>query len=318
MNPSLSGVALIGCGGVARAHLRAIGAGSVVGLCDANPDAARRLRAETGIAAPVFSSLAELLEVAKPATVLVCTPPATHFALVYAALESGADVLCEKPLATRAADADALVALAVRHGRTLRTSAKYRFCAGVVAAKTLLDAGETGALQRLDIAFGGPLDWRRSWHSNTALSGGGVWMDNGPHALDLARFLAGELRFAGADKWRCDGALETEVVFRFESIAGVPVTVALSWERALGDEFALLGCEHGTLSLGWHATTWTPHGEMPRALAGAYDKAACFADGWRAFGKEDARWSAEDGAQVVALLEAVYRATSKGPKRVQS
>ncbi len=308
MNSSPPRVALVGCGGVARAHVRAVGAASVAGLCDANPDAARRLADEFGIAAPLFDSPAALLEAGAPAVVLVCTPPATHFAIVCAALEAGADVLCEKPLATRAADAHALVALATARGATLRTSAKYRFCAGVLAAQALIESGEAGALQRLAIGFGAPFDWRRSWHANTALSGGGVWMDNGPHALDLARFLAGELRFVGVRMWQAEGEVETDISVRFESLAGASVRITLSWERAFGDEFALINCERGVMSLGWHATLWTPHGAAPRTLAGAYDKAACFAAQWRAFEDGDARWKAEDGAQVVALLEEVYEA----------
>jgi len=305
MNPLLFRVALVGCGGIARAHAKAIGASNIVALCDDNSEAARMLSAELGGSAPVFTSLGKLLDAVSPSAVIVCTPPATHFELVRLALEAGADVLCEKPLALGAADAAALVELAAQNGRALRTSAKYRFFAGVVAAKLLLDTGEAGAPLAVEIALGGPLDWARSWHSNIAISCGGVWMDNGPHAVDLARHLAGELQLADVERWAGGVTLETEVALRFNSAAGAAVRIELSWQRTLGEQFAVVRCERGILSVGWHATTWTENGGAERPLAGDYDKAACFAAQWRGFVEGDARFTAADGASTVAIVEAV-------------
>lgn len=239
---------------------------------------------------------------------VICTPPTTHFELVRLALKSGADVLCEKPLATNARDARALVELARLSNRTLRTTAKYRFHSGITETKALLDSGEAGALESLQIAFGARFDFEKSWHSNTRLSGGGVWMDNGPHALDLARFFAGDLSFESVAQWNCDADLETETRVCLRGVAGENIEIALSWHRSLGDDFAVLTCERATIHVGWRETTWQKHGEMPQVLASGYDKSACFSAQWSAFLSGDTRLQTEDGARVVELLEAVYEA----------
>ncbi len=298
---------MAGCGAIARAHVAAMGARPILALCDQNRVAAARLRDELGGSAPVFSSLENALE-HKPDVVVVCTPPSSHFDLVRLALQSGASVLCEKPLATNAFDARSLVELAQAQGKTLRTSAKYRFCEGVVKAKAWLDSGEAGELQSAHIAFGAPFDFAKSWHANTSLSGGGVWMDNGPHALDLARYFAGELRFDSVEEWNCEGTIETQVRARLRSTQGVDVGIALSWKHWLSDDFALLRCERGTLHIGWQQTKWCEHAKDARVLAGAYDKTACFASQWNGFASGDARLGEEDGARVVELLETVGRA----------
>jgi len=296
-------VALVGCGGIARAHLTAMGAAPVVALCDQNEEATHRLREECAPDAPVFPSLEAALE-SGIEVAIICTPPTTHFALARLALEAGAHVLCEKPLATRADEAQTLVELARARNRTLRTSAKYRFCEGVVAAKSLLQSGEAGTLQNLRLSFGAPFDFKGSWHSNPRLSGGGVWMDNGPHALDLARFFAGDVRLERLEEWTTCDELETQVRAGFRSMSGASIEIELSWLSRLSEHLAALKCTKGEIFVGWQQTIWHPRGAPARVLAGAYDKAACFSTQWNGFLMNDARFVAEDGARVVELLGA--------------
>lgn len=302
-------VALVGCGGIARAHLTAMGAAPVVALCDQNEGAARRLQEEFALDAPVFSSVEAALESVGFDVVLICTPPTTHFALARLALEAGAHVLCEKPLATRADEAQSLVELARARNLTLRTSAKYRFCEGVVAAKSLLQGGEAGTLQNLRLSFGAPFDFQGSWHSDPRLSGGGVWMDNGPHALDLARFFAGDVRLECVQEWTTRDELEAQVQVALRSTSGADTQIELSWLSRLSEHFAVLGCTKGEIFVGWQQTVWHPHDAAPRTLAGAYDKAACFSAQWNGFLMDDARFAADDGARVVELLCACVNAS---------
>ena len=307
MNTSFSRVILVGCGGIARAHLNAVGAHNIVALCDCHAPTARALQSELAHQPAIYQSLNQALDSSHADAVIICTPPTTHAALVCCALEAGAAVLCEKPLATRAADAQMLVELAQVRELKLRTSAKYRFMRGAEIAVNWADIGQ---LKRVEIAFGAPFDYARSWHANLQLSGGGVWMDNGPHALDLARFFAGELVVGAVESWRCDGDLETEIRVNLQSASGVAVEIELSWLRGLGDWLAILQGENGALKIGWRETRWEPLRGAAQILAGGYDKNACFAEQWRGFCGDDARWSAGDGARVVELLDAVYAAAS--------
>ncbi len=302
---NFSRVAIVGCGGIARAHLAAVGAQNVVALCDSRLDCARALQRELAPDAPIFADFERALRCSHVEAAIICTPPTTHADLVRRALLADVAVLCEKPLATRAIDAEILVELAQQREVTLRTSAKYRFAAGVEVAKNWPALGE---LKRVEIAFGAPFDYARSWHANRELSGGGVWMDNGPHALDLARFFAGDLEVCNIENWRTDGELETEVRVELCGENGVDVQIELSWLRVLGDWFAVLRGENGTLKIGWRQTLWQPRDGEPIMLAGGYEKNACFAAQWRAFNQGDARLGAADGERAVEILEAVYRA----------
>ena len=325
MNLSSPRVMIVGCGGIARAHAAAAHAaaaraGSIVALCNANLDVARQLQSELGLDTPCYDSLQAAFAATNVDVVIVCTPPTTHFELVQTALQSGADVLCEKPLATRVGDARALVELAQNNGRRLRTSAKYRFEAGVCAAKNRLKSGEAGARRsgraakrargeagarrNGRIVFGAPFDCARSWHSQFRLSGGGVWMDNGPHALDLARFLAGDLTVDSILEWHCQGDVETEVAVDLRGANGVAVSIELSWQRALGEWFAEMECERGTLRVGWHRSQWQPRVGQAQVIATGYDKIAAFRAQWRGFSDGDTRFEVAAGARTVELLEA--------------
>ncbi len=308
MNSSSPRVVMVGCGGIARAHLGAIPPSQVVALCDSDLNAANRLCAEFEVHAPVFDSLEAALSAESPDIAIICTPPATHFELVRFALDAETHVLCEKPLALSAHECYILIEAARQHQLTLRTSAKYRFCEGVSAAKARLATGETGALQSVRISFGAPFDFTRSWHANIALSGGGVWMDNGPHALDLARYFAGELHLEALQDWQTNGELDIEGHVRLRSNAGIPVEIFLSWIRSFGDQFATLHCERGTLEIGWHETLWRPRSSPPCNIAGSYNKAECFSAQWQGFLGNDSRLAIEDGARTVTLIEAIYRA----------
>ena len=303
MNNSSPRVAIVGCGGIARAHLGAISAANVVALCDSDLESARALQGEMAPHAPIHTDFDQALRSSHADATIICTPPTTHADLVKRALWRGVAVLCEKPLATRAIDAQMLTELAATRQIKLRTSAKYRFAAGVEFAKNWPALGE---LKRIQIAFGAPFDYARSWHSGLALSGGGVWMDNGPHALDLARYFAGELEVSDVSRWQCDGELETEVRVELRGENGAQVEIELSWLRALGDWFAILTGEGGVLKIGWRQTQWQTRGGVAQIVAGGYDKSACFAAQWRGFIEGDARLGADDGARAVALLEAVY------------
>ena len=95
-------IALIGAGWAARnAHLpgfRAAGV-PVAAICDLNPVPANTLAKQYGIA-NVYSDYKEMIEKEQPDSVHVLLPNVAHREPVLFALAAGANVLCEKPLAT--------------------------------------------------------------------------------------------------------------------------------------------------------------------------------------------------------------------------
>jgi len=80
----------VGCGSIAGSHLRAyVECGArVVAVTDANTEAARKMGNETG--ADVFEDFKQLLDVARPDVISICTPPVAHEeAAVYALAKGG-------------------------------------------------------------------------------------------------------------------------------------------------------------------------------------------------------------------------------------
>ncbi|MGH6876777.1 MAG: Gfo/Idh/MocA family protein [Rhizomicrobium sp.] len=104
----------------------------LVGVADPCIKARRAAIATHGV--PVFPDWRELLGAVD--LVSVCTPAITHAAIVRAFLNAGAHVLVEKPIATRLAEADQLVALAEATGRVLTVGHQERF---VFARTGMLD-----------------------------------------------------------------------------------------------------------------------------------------------------------------------------------
>jgi len=104
---------------MARLHLHALrrvrSPHVVAAVCDTSETAARGLAELAGAAA--YTSLAELLQKAKPDVVHVCTPAGMHFVPARQALAAGAHVYVEKPFVEAEAEARELLALAEERGR---------------------------------------------------------------------------------------------------------------------------------------------------------------------------------------------------------
>jgi myo-inositol 2-dehydrogenase/D-chiro-inositol 1-dehydrogenase len=119
-------VAVIGAGDMGARHARhwAAAGARVVAVVDPDRTRAELAAAETG--AEAFADAAEALALA-PEAVSVCTPTYLHAHYAIAALEAGAHVLCEKPVALKLADAYAMRDAAVAAGRELRIGFMRRF-----------------------------------------------------------------------------------------------------------------------------------------------------------------------------------------------
>jgi predicted dehydrogenase len=186
---------LVGAGVIAPTHLDAIAAledVELVGIAAHNTAAAEALAGASGCRA--FARADELLACG-PDVVVVATPHPSHAEIAVAALDAGAHVLCEKPLAPDAREADAMIAAAERAGRLLGVCFQQRFRPAIAAARMLVEDGRVGALVRASIvdplyrpnAYYGAAEWRGTWKGE----GGGVLMNQAPHTLDLLCHLAG-------------------------------------------------------------------------------------------------------------------------------
>ncbi|MCG3148218.1 MAG: Myo-inositol 2-dehydrogenase [Verrucomicrobiae bacterium] len=187
-------IGLVGCGRISRAHVagyRQAGGARIVRVFDANPTAAAALAQETGAA--VADSLAALAQPAEVDAVSICTPPAFHLEHGRLFVRAGIPVLCEKPLAANLADAQKLAALVGRRRALFMAGFCHRFHPPIRALRELLRRGRLGKPLVFRVTFAGQFPLTGDHRANARLAGGGCLADNGAHAVDLFRFLIGEV-----------------------------------------------------------------------------------------------------------------------------
>src|SRR5579871_4256300 len=121
-------VAVIGTGFIGRVHVRSarMAGAEVVGVADAQPEIAQEAAKLLGTS-KAYRTPAEAIQDADVDVIHVCTPNAFHRPFSEEALKAGKHVVCEKPLATSAADAEALAKLAREKGLVATVPFVYRF-----------------------------------------------------------------------------------------------------------------------------------------------------------------------------------------------
>ena len=185
-------IGIVGCGGIARAHLagyRHSGGVDIVSVYDVSRKAARQFAGECG--AQVAASPEDMAQAGLDA-VSICTPPAFHLPVCKPFLSAGIPILCEKPLEASLRSA-ARLQTAVQDSQTLfMTAYCHRFHPAIVELKALIDAGKLGKPLFFRNIFGGYFELKGNHRAKPALSGGGCVVDNCSHAVDLFRFLVGE------------------------------------------------------------------------------------------------------------------------------
>jgi len=196
MTPDL-GVGMLGGGFMAAVHSRAARAAGarLVGLVSGDAEQTAQAVAELGFERG-YASLAELL--ADPAidVVHVCTPNVLHYEQAMAVIDAGKHVICEKPLAVTAEQADELVRAAADAGVIAAVPFAYRFHPLVREARARVQAGELGQLTMVNGTY--LQDWLLSamdnnWRVDAKFVGPSrVFADIGSHLVDLIEFITGD------------------------------------------------------------------------------------------------------------------------------
>jgi predicted dehydrogenase len=162
-----------------------------VGLCDVNPLRADASRKALGVSCPTFTRLDEMLAKTKPDLLCVTTVDATHAECIVKALETGVDVLTEKPMVTDEAQCQAVLDAEKRTGRNIVVTFNYRYAPKHQQIKEVLLSGEIGRITSvdfswyLDVRHGA--DYFRRWHRLREKSGS-LWVHKATHHFDLVNW----------------------------------------------------------------------------------------------------------------------------------
>lgn len=162
-----------------------------------------------------YSNLDALLDDGEVEAVYIATPVAFHAEQTIAAAVAGKQVLCEKPMALDAVEADRMIAACTHAGVTLGVAYYRRFYPVIRRIGDLIDDGAIGrvAQARIDAfePFDPPQDHPRSWLLDATTSGGGPMIDFGCHRIEIFTSLFGTPKDTEVHALRVTSTLRREV-----------------------------------------------------------------------------------------------------------
>ncbi|MGM7719471.1 Gfo/Idh/MocA family protein [Metabacillus sp. Hm71] len=191
-------VAIIGAGAIAPAHINGYlelsEACKIVALCDIYPEKAEKLAKKHGLNVDIYDDYQQLAERHDIDLVSICTPPYTHADTAIALLNSGKNVLVEKPMASSLEECDAMNAAAKKNGKILSVVAQNRFRSPMMKLKHVLDSKLMGDIVHTQVDsywWRGfcyyDLWWRGTWEKE----GGGPTLNHAVHHIDILQWMNG-------------------------------------------------------------------------------------------------------------------------------
>ena len=189
---------IVGLGKVARLHAAAISDihnAVLAGVCSRSEAKAQSFAAEYG--STPFTDVKTMVSECGVDLVIICTPHPNHLQPTLDALDAGAHVLVEKPLASTLQDCDVMIEAARTAGRRLGVISQRRFYPPLLRVKKAMDEGRIGKPVLATVQMFGWRDkayydsdpWRGTWKQE----GGGVLVNQAPHQLDLLCWLMGPI-----------------------------------------------------------------------------------------------------------------------------
>ncbi len=190
-------IAILGTGFMGRVHLEAVsrlGHVEVAALWTTNLERGSKLAGQFSVDR-VETDLGRILDDPTILAVHVCTPNAFHAKAAKDSLEAGKHVVCEKPLASSVAEAEAMVALAEAKGLRNCTNHNLRFYPLVQQMRRMREDGDLGEILVVQGGYAQDFllydtDW--NWRLDVKESGPSCAMaDIGSHWCDMAEHVTG-------------------------------------------------------------------------------------------------------------------------------
>lgn len=220
-------LAMVGCGGIARAHWYGIQHFAprieVTAVVDVDEDAAKSFAERVG--AKAFKSLERCVREADVDAVDLMLPHHLHEWGAMACYAARKHVVLEKPIAMDVETAERILAGAKDAGIKLMVAEQAQYWMDVVRARELIDAGEIGDVVTAKACFYDPLKPfdkdNLPWRFELSQSGGGISIDGGAHWIRPMRMMFGEIDEVVAATARyipeMEGESIAQAILRFDS-----------------------------------------------------------------------------------------------------
>lgn len=213
------------------ASLLRLPAVQLVGIYDA--DIPRGQKAATRYATAFYPTPAALLDQSLDG-VIICSENALHAPLVHLATGKVRAILCEKPIATTLADAQAMIDVCRDHQTWLQIAFPVRFSPPVQQLKAMLDRQELGRVYSVKCTNHGSMPG--GWFQDPDLAGGGAVIDHTVHVIDLLRWfwqseVAEVYAEVGIGLLHPGAAIDDAGLLSFRLANGIYGTLDTSWSR---------------------------------------------------------------------------------------
>lgn len=194
--------AMIGCGGMARHHIRQIlkqqNTTKIAVLCEPSEKQlieTQQIFQEAGLSIPPNEPDLDVLLKNYPLdAAFIITPHVYHYQQTKACMEAGLDVLLEKPMVMNAIEARSLIDIMEKTKQLLVVAFPGSLSPQIRTAVKMLRSGNYGKLLSIDAVVW--QHWKTgtagTWRQDPAISGGGFLFDTGAHMLNTVIDLAGE------------------------------------------------------------------------------------------------------------------------------
>lgn len=342
-------LAMVGVGSISISHIEAHLQNEDVELyafCDINPKRLELMGEKFGITRLYTDEAKMLAELPEIDAVDVCSWNAAHAPCSIMALEAGKHVFCEKPMATSAEEAVAMKAAADKAGKLLMIGFVRRFGRDCDIVKDFISSDRLGEIYYAKASYlrrnGNP----GGWFGNKELSGGGPLIDLGVHVIDLTRYLMGKPKAVSAygatfrklgnrqeiktpkgymsagatDHDICDCEDLATALIRFEGGATMFIDASFSLNISKPDNNVQLFGTKGGVKLSDKVELYTDiegyladvsfAGETGFSMDSFTDELRNFTDA--ILGKAECRNPAEDGVEIMKILDAIYKSAECG------
>jgi predicted dehydrogenase len=226
------GYAIVGIGAIADQMMPGLAKAKLsrlTGFVSGHPDKARHFAQIYGVPDKNIYNYQNFDQIASNPdidAVYIALPNSMHAEYTIRAAKAGKHVLCEKPMCTSVADAEAMVSACRVARRRLMVAYRLHYERYNVEAMKLCREKQFGRIKMIDAEFSFDIGDPKQWRLNREMSGGGSLMDIGIYCLQASRYLSGEEPVSvTAQLWSSDpvkfSSCEENIAFTLKFPSGI-------------------------------------------------------------------------------------------------
>ncbi len=266
-------VALLGAGFISDIHIesykRFVPEAEVVAVYTRNAEKAKAFAQKHHIA-HWYNNIDEVIAQSGCDVIDICLPNFLHHQATLKAAAAGKNIIIEKPLAVTLEEADEMIEACKQAAVKLMYAEELCFAPKYERVRQMVNQGAVGEVYMLKQAekHSGP---HSDWFYDVNLSGGGVLMDMGCHAIEWFRWMTGNAKINSVyatmstvlHKERTKGEDNSVMIIEFDN--GVTAVAENSWAKHGGmddksEVYGTGGVVYADLFMGNAAVSYSKHG----------------------------------------------------------